>query len=460
MSRVLVLCTFDRLLTTILFLAIGLTCGLTPIQTDTWWQLRAGQDMWNSGRVVLTDTYSHTAHGAFWANHEWLAEVIFYAIFRVGGLGSLTLFAAALIMCAWALTWRLMRGPVQQKFIWALLALPPSAVWWEPRPHAFSLLFIILTVFLMVSRRYWWLPPIFLVWANVHGGVLLGFVLLAGGAAALALTERRVPWRLLLVVLLCLAAATATPLGLSFWTEIPKSLGRIGQYTFDEWRRPGFLEVPMLPFWGIAAVFCVTLLQRWRRALLDSDLAVLCACALAMLPGAVMSVRHVGPFVMVALPAVSGLIPTREQAPHKSLERPRFNLAVMLIAVSAVALVLFTAYRNEWARLRWMPVPAKALEAVRLCEGNLYNRYDEGGYLLWFVPERKVFLDGRQDPFPPDLVLEHIEIETGRATHRGVFERYHISCAFLPVRSPVTANLERDRWTAIYRDRRWVVFRK
>ena len=65
-------CTFDRLLTGLVFLAIALACGLTPTQTDTWWKLRAGRDIWHSHRVVLTDVYSHTAYGSFWLNHEWL----------------------------------------------------------------------------------------------------------------------------------------------------------------------------------------------------------------------------------------------------------------------------------------------------------------------------------------------------------------------------------------------------
>src|SRR5689334_23075740 len=98
MSRLLRACTYDRLLVTLLFLIIIVASGLTPIQTDTWWQLRAGQDIWQSGRVLLTDVYSHTAYGRFWLNHEWLAELLFYGAYRLGGLAALTLFAAALVV--------------------------------------------------------------------------------------------------------------------------------------------------------------------------------------------------------------------------------------------------------------------------------------------------------------------------------------------------------------------------
>ena len=220
-------CTFDRLLTGLVFLAIALACGLTPMQTDTWWQLRAGRDIWHSHRVVLTDVYSHTAYGSFWLNHEWLAQAVFYALFKVGGLPMLTLFAAGLIVGGWILSWRLAKGPVRERFIWLGLALIPSSLFWEPRPHAFSLLFIVVTVGLLARRRLWWLPLVFIVWANCHGGVLLGFVLLGTGLGVQTLLTPGTWRRAVLVFLACMVAATATPLGLSFWSEIPKSLARI-----------------------------------------------------------------------------------------------------------------------------------------------------------------------------------------------------------------------------------------
>jgi hypothetical protein len=461
MIRLLRCCSYKTLIATILFLAIILTCGLMPMQTDTWWQLRAGQDMWASQTVLLRDVYSHTADGAYWPNHEWLAELIFYVVHRIGGFALLTLFATALIAGGWALTWRLTRGPVRQAFILTLIALIPSAVWWEPRPHAFSLLFIMTTVYLLARRRYWWIPPVFLVWANCHGGVLLGFVLLAAGGAAQVFLQPRLLGRHLLLIVLCAIAVTATPLGFGFWTEIPQSLGRINRYTLDEWMRPGLTEVPMIPFWGIAIVFCIALARNVStiRTASPED-ATVYACALALLPGAVAAVRNVGPFLMIAVPALTSLLYAhREPEAADRDPRPVTNFALISVAVVAVALVLFSAYRNRWPRLRWKPVPDAALAALQHCPDNLYNRYDEGGYLLWFAQDRKVFLDGRQDPYPPELVLEHIDVETGKRGHEPVFARHGIRCAFLPTVSPTATRLTSAGWKTLYRDARWVVFR-
>ena len=191
--------TFDRLLLTLFCLAITVACGLTRIQTDTWWQLRAGKDMWASRSVLLTDVYSHTSFGQPWPNHEWLSEVIFYGLYKVGGFPLLTLSAAALILGGWLVSWSMAQGGARWRFAWMILALLPASMWWEPRPHAFSLLFIPTTVLLLSSGRWAWLVPVFFVWANCHGGVLLGFVLLAAGLGTQVLLNPSKLWRALVV---------------------------------------------------------------------------------------------------------------------------------------------------------------------------------------------------------------------------------------------------------------------
>ncbi|MEO5897258.1 MAG: hypothetical protein ABIS06_16325 [Vicinamibacterales bacterium] len=435
------------------------------MQSDTWWQLRAGKDMWFSRTVLLTDIYSHTAYGSFWLNHEWLAEVIFFALYRSGGFALLTIFCAALIGGGWLCSWSLTRGPSRAAFVLTVLALASAAGWWEPRPHAFSLLFIPVMVFLLYREKAGWLPVLFLVWANCHGGVLLGMVLLAAALAARTLVRPSL-WRQSLVVLLsCAAAMTVTPLGLHFWTGIPRSLSRISQYTLDEWSRPKLSELALLPFWGIAVVYVVALCRKIRR-LRDMTVseATLHAPAVILLASALSAVRSVGPFLMIAVPALTHLWALRSPAPATTVvprqDRPVFNLVVMAAGAFAVVATLSAAYREQWPRLKWSPVPEDAVEALQHCPGNLYNRYDEGGMLLWFAPGRRVFMDGRQDPFPPDLVLEHIEMETSKRDYKSTFERYRIDCAFLPNLSPVAARLMATGWLPLYQGADWVVLRK
>jgi hypothetical protein len=132
----------------------------------------------------------------------------------------------------------------------------------------------------------------------------------------------------------------------------------------------------------------------------------------------------------------------------------------MTTAVTVVAGSVVWAYYHQIPKLRWSPVPAGAIAALDVCPGNLYNRYDEGGELLWFAPSRKVFMDGRQDPFPPALVLEHIKIEVEGADYRPAFARHHIQCAYLPTISRTASALTDAGWMTVYRDDRLIVLRR
>ena len=276
--------------------------------------------------------------------------------------------------------------------------------------------------------------------------------------AGQVLVERSAWRRSLAILAACVVAMTVTPLGLHFWIEIPRSLMRISRYTLDEWKPPG-LAIVMVPFWIVAGSLIVNMVRYRHRVQMASPAqACLYATALILLPAAVSSVRHVGPFLMLAVPALTHLLPVAKEARRTAEERPALNVAIVAIATALVFGSLIWAYWSELPRLRWHPLPAGALAALDGCPGNLYNRYDEGGALLWFAPERRVFLDGRQDPFSPALVLEHIEMETGKRDYRDTFARHDMRCAILPVKSPVASRLGEDGWTPRYRDNRWVVF--
>ena len=109
--------------------------------------------------------------------------------------------------------------------------------------------------------------------------------------------------------------------------------------------------------------------------------------------------------------------------------------------------------------LGWQPVSRAAAEAVAGCRGPLYNRYPDGGPLIWFVPSQRVFLDSRQDQYPIALVQAASRVET-RGDYRAIFDRWRINCAALPPTSPTVAALERDNWLVKFSDPAWVVLER
>jgi hypothetical protein len=457
--------TFDRLMATVLFFAIALAALLMPAQNDTWWQLRAGREMWLTRHVLLHDTFSHTVYGAYWPNHEWLSQLLFYGVYAAGGMSLVTMVSAIAVTAAWLLVWRMTPGSTRSRFLLTSLAVVSASTIWSPRPQVLSLVLLALTVSLLRSRRYVWLPMVFVLWANLHGAVVMGVLVLGAALVAAVIENRRSIPGLAVASACCLLATLATPLGVTFWSEIPRSLARIRQLGIAEWAPPRLAAASLIPFWLMAAAVLGLMVWRGRRLFRDADARqrgdlTLCACALALLPLALTAERNVPPFLLLVVPAIAVLSPFRsageDHQPAVARQRPRLNCAITAVAGTLVVGGVAYAYAARVAHLRWAPLPDASLAALRACRGNLYNRYDEGGYLIWFSSEHKVFLDGRQDPYPVDLVQQQVRVE-----HSGDFEqlfrRYDIHCAYLPADSLVSDRLARAGWRTLFRDARWAV---
>jgi hypothetical protein len=446
--------TRDRFSLLLLFVALACAACLMPAQSDTWWQLRAGEDIWQSGRIALTDQFSHTVAGRRWPNHEWLSQAIFYGVWRLGGMALLTALCGAAVLGAWAVIAQMTRGPMLLRVFLVGAGAMCSAPAWSLRPQTFTLALLAITLWIVVRDRFLWLlPPLFLIWANLHGGVVLGGLVVFAGFVARAIHTRAVPWSFGAIGVLCLAATAITPLGVTLWTEVPQSLARLHAYGVLEWRAPQLTMVADLPFWLFAAA-SIGLAIRNRRRLASLPALTLVSATILLLCVALRTARNIPPFLLCAVPTIAMLLDAREPTPSHR----RWIHAPALGLVSAfVALFVFAAWTQPLPRLRWHPVTTSLARAVDGCHGPLYNRYDEGGYLIWFMKDRKVFLDSRQDPYPSQLVLEHIELErTG--DYAPLFSRYRIACALTPSGSPLAQRLQHDGWRANEAGDGWTVY--
>lgn len=473
--------TFEQMALALLFIALVAMGALLAPENDTFWHLRVGQDIWNARAIPRVDTYSFTANGSPYTDHEWLSQPIFYLAYHYGGVPLIETLAAVVIAAVLMMTYRLMTNRLLTRFVVMAAVLSIASAGWALRPQLFTLLALALLLTLLARERYVWVPPLFVLWSNLHGGVLLGNVVVGAALGAAGLRaisrrdglERRRACVLALVFGASVLATAATPLGFRVYPFAIETARRSRALHIIEW----FVPVPPDPlaigFWAVAIVFLSVVVLR-RRSLWQGSWSdwVLAAAALALLPVAASSYRNVGPFLVAAAPALGRVLgadarlrwprrlrraATATSATPASVEHPRLNL-IIVVAAGAAALVLVASL---WARapraLGWRPVSEGALAAIRQCPGPLYNHYNEGGYLMWFVPERPVYADSRQDLYPFDFLTQHFEIEHRMRPYRPTFERWGIGCAFLSTRSPTADALLADGWRSRFRDDKWVV---
>jgi hypothetical protein len=470
--------SFDAMVIGLLVVVFGATAAVMPAQNDTFWHLRAGSDIWHNAQIPRTDNYSHTFAGTPWPDHEWLSQAIMYAAYHLGGMRALTLLWALLAWGSLAVIYNLMVGPRMTRAVPFALGLMIGCCIWAVRPHMLSLFLMVVLARLIVQsdehpRRLWIIPPLFVAWANAHGGVVLGGLVLSGawGAAALRWRLRRQPEdlrrlrTLSVIVPLAGLATAATPLGFGIYRFVIESTARSYAARITEWFPPWPTDLLGVLFWIGALGFVAALIGR-RRALAGADWPTwaLLGATLVLMPLAFRSTRNVGPFSVLAIPAISRVLGAefrfrlRRRPRPESPDHPLINLSLVGGLGFVALLLIATAWILPAKMLGWNPIPAGALSAIEACRGPLYNHYNEGGYLIWFTPDRPVFVDGRQDPFPLAFMQENSDVEHEKRPYQPLFERWGIRCAFLSATSPTAKKLGADGWRRRFGDKDWVVY--
>ena len=147
----------ERFVTVLLFLLLASVACLMPAQSDTWWQLRTGEDIWRSGRIVLHDELTHTVAGRYWPNHEWLTQVLFYGTYWLGGLPLLTALCAAAVLATWWIVLRLTPGPAVLRLMLVFCGAAFSTATWSLRPQVLTSALLATTLWILVRQRFLWL---------------------------------------------------------------------------------------------------------------------------------------------------------------------------------------------------------------------------------------------------------------------------------------------------------------
>jgi hypothetical protein len=453
--------TLDRLMTGVLFMLVFAAAACTALQSDTWWQLRSGELIMRTGSVWTVDPFSSTARGAPWPNHEWLAQVIFYATYMLAGLKGLVLLCAGIATATWLIIYRLCAGLPRYRAVLLLSVVVSHEIVWAIRPHMITLLFAALTL-LFIRRRHlhWFLPPLFLLWANLHGGVVVGGLALVVAMVAALLCQRDDFWRWFRITIACAVATLVNPMGLGLWRFALSMFNHPETQYIQEWLPPSVSWPLSYPFFVLALVWLVVIGLRWRH-LRSFDDWFFVLLGLAWLFLGSRAIRHTPLFTIAALPLISQMLTFAPHSSANTVETRRGTLHLALgglIACGCVALVAQVWGDN--GHMRWAPLAPGSIAAVRSCPGPLYNTYTTGGALLWFVPEQPVFVDSRNDPYPLTLLFRAVIVEQ-QGDYRELFHEYGIACALVPIQKPIYSALRNDpEWQEVYRDAELAVLRR
>ena len=457
----------------------------------TGWHLVTGRLILDTGSVPARDLFSYTAAGHPWIDQSWLFDAASALLVRLGGLplfATVSVLVYALIpvlVFRRALRMRAAMAPALGLTVLAYLVLLSHAI---ARPHIVTYVFFALVLERLddfqngrlPARALWWLPLLALVWANVHGGFVVGFVLggvFAGVAALRAVVFRDAEERRRALVFAAVLAAMGlatlvNPHGPRLHTAVQEYLSLRSIRYFHEFQSPDFLagSVPVLAFEALILVLVLVLGLRGRR-LPWVEMALL----VLLLHQALHSARHMNLFAIVAAPIIA-----REVTPWLDALRPALQERWRAIAREQAALrsplVYFPAIGALFVALSLaavLPFP-RTLDDLQVSRGaaefiathqdrfgRLFNTDDLGGSLVYrFWPELRVFVDDRNAVYGDDFMMRrYYRVLYAQRGWRKVLEKYRVTAAVVSLGSQCTALLRTaPEWQLAYEDRLNAIF--
>ncbi|HEV2395358.1 MAG TPA: hypothetical protein VGS27_00265 [Candidatus Sulfotelmatobacter sp.] len=476
---------FSRLaaLTGLIF-GIGYKCFLHKIfvlDPDMWWHLSVGQWIVTNRAFPHNGIFSGSAADRPWMAYSWGYEVLLARAYDWFSFMGMAFFGTGLTIAV-AIAVFVMLYQISGRFwaAWVLSIVVDAAFLFNiaPRPLFFSVILFAITLTLLFEaertgrvQKLYWLPLVFVVWANIHIQFVYGLAtvgLFAGinlvqhlakqfKAYPSFVSEPVVPVISPFVVVGCCAlAACIGPYSYHLYPEVfaisqSKSMYRmiieLQALSFQYFNQ--YLELLL----AIAAYFALG----WKKKIDPFKLALLIFASVF----AFRTWRDAW-FICVVAAAIIVDVP----APGTEKKNSICLSGWVTVAMASIVL-LFLVARNTDLNQRGLdhlisseyPVDAVNFLRHNPVGGPLYNSFDWGGFLIFYMPQYPVSIDGRTDLYGDDMDARYYSTQEAEPSYISDPFLNKAGLVILKNKFPIAKQLLLDRrFRVIYRDDLATVF--
>lgn len=464
-----------------LLLAVILAVWLVPRAIgDLFVALGGGRDIL-AGHLGKPDNWSFATHGRVWIDQNWGTDLLFYLVqHSLGYQGLLWLKALLISLCALTVTLAVRRRgtPLVISALITATALLAAFVYIDLRPNLMTLIFAPLVLFILYGstdkpHHIWWILPVILIWANLHGGFIfgLGMICLWAGCVMISylardgfLTSIKLHWQLIAGTIISIALGAVNPFGIMNLAIPLIMLKSAAWRRVSEWQ-PIWVKTDFGEIWEFIAFICLFILLLclqlvWKTAspgkhnpatrtnknagtinaqsLFDWSFGVIlilfAAFSRRLIPLAIISLTPV-----LALQFWKLVFKTRKQ-----WLIPAFG--IILLALTCILFgqdlrIYASDYPHlnpgtQFDRMNYInnSFPPKLVKFINEngLRGNVLSAWVWEGYMRWYCPQIKIFMGGRaQQVYDEATLNDYNDILSGKLSLE-LLQRYGVKMIAIP----------------------------
>lgn len=414
---------------------------------DLWFDLKSGEVFSKMG-IINYDVFSYTESGKQWFPYEWLFQVMIYNMQQIFGFLGIRYFVALMAVVQIGLLFVILKKIFHlsslRSIIILLFFLASIFDFFVARPFlvAYPLLMVnlmlILLYFFQKKNLLWISLPVTLIWANLHGSIFLDIFFFLGYS--------------------CIAGIQYLLSHHKDWIERSRTLFFYAVATVILTILPplGFTQYQLLWKFFQERTILTRYIAEWTPLASDQLMFTIYTATLVTVVGLLLFVlikkRNYKAFLWI-IPLIPLTASAYLAGRNVYLGYLAFSLMLafifkyigrkilLIITIIVIIYSIFLLQEKMQAPKFYYPVAAAKFIRQYHLQGNMFNEYAYGGYLLWSLyPEQKVFIDGRSDVYidremPETLgisINKNMSDEKFRAyMYKGFFDKYHMSFAIL-----------------------------
>jgi hypothetical protein len=432
---------------------------------DMWHEIALIRESVRVGHLLTEDVFAYTPTIRPVVDHEWGAGALLYLVAPGGGSAVVALkyllallTAVAIFQCA-----RLRHTGFEQMTVLAPLAIPLLGLGYATlRAHVYSFLCFAALLYILeldTAGKRRWIPAwllIFVLWANIHGGWVMGMIAL-GLHWLEQVVRRRTHLHILGAIVLSLAAVSVNPYGLAYYRQIWTAL-TMSRVAIPEWS-PLWRDASWYAqlFWVTLAVAGYAIANRGLRASLGFLIVAAMAC------GAILHQRIL-PFYAVAwiayVPSYVSATPLGSAIRALFRKREAATVVLLVLAMFFAATSVVIGFWRLVVPNDPFPVGPVRYLADQHFYGNVMTAFEHGSYVSWrLYPAVKVSVDSRYETaFLPELVDESLRFYRAGPDWRQTLAKYPTDLVMTLRQAPVAGELPGVGWKSVYLDKKFEIF--